>query len=356
MCGSCRNRKGQALSVSVDIEKKLGDFHLKTAFSAGDEVLSLLGASGSGKSVTLKCIAGILKPDAGCITVNGRVLYDSGQKICFSPQKRRTGYLFQNYALFPNMTVADNIRMGCKGDGGKNEEIDRIMERFRILEIAGLYPDRLSGGQQQRVALARILISKPDILLLDEPFSALDHHLRFRVEEELRAVIREFQKTVILVSHNRDEVFRLSDRVVILKNGQVDVAGSREEVFQDPKTCNAAALTGCKNISPVRILDGHHLEATDWGLKLNVEKIPEDTHFIGLRMHYIYAGDGENATECDVEEEIENPFSYTLMLRVTGSGQVKTFGWEVDKKTWEENRQTRVKIHIPQSSLHFLKR
>ena len=321
------------MSVRLDIQKKMGDFSLQVSLDAGDEVVSLIGASGSGKSVTLKCIAGILKPDRGQVIVGDRVLYDGDKKISLSPQERRVGYLFQNYAPFLHMSVAQNIRMGCRRHGMDPKRVGEFLKRFGLQDVADLHPTQISGGQQQRTALARILISEPDILLLDEPFSALDSHLRFRMEEELRSVIRTFGKTVILVSHNRDEVFRLSDRVVILDNGSVDVCGKKAEVFADPKTCNAARLTGCKNISPVRIVDEHHLMATDWGLKLSVDKIPENTKYIGIRMHYIRPGSGENEFTCEVVEEIENPFSYTLMLKPKGTGEeTKTFGWEMDKE------------------------
>ncbi|MBO4903195.1 MAG: ATP-binding cassette domain-containing protein [Lachnospiraceae bacterium] len=343
------------MSLILDIEKRAGDFHLKADLKCGDEVLALLGASGCGKSMTLRCIAGIDRPDRGRIVLNDRVLFDSEKKINVSAQKRRTGLLFQNYALFPNMTVEKNIRLGSLRDRNAETDVRKILERFHLTEVAGLYPSQLSGGQQQRTALARILLSQPDILLLDEPFSALDSHLRFRMEEEIREVIRSFQKTVILVSHNRDEVFRLSDRVAILKDGSVDRIGSREDVFRDPMTKNAAVLTGCKNVSPVEITDDKHLLATDFGMILAVPKIPEDTRYVGIRMHHIYPGDGENAFDCTVTEEIENPFSYTLMLKKTGADNVKPFGFEVGKEVWNKCRAHTVRVHIPGSSLHFLR-
>lgn len=345
------------MSLVLDIEKQLGNFHLKTAVECGNEVLSLLGASGCGKSMTLKCIAGIEKPDRGRIVVDGHVLFDSEQGINLSVQKRQVGMLFQNYALFPNMTVATNIRMGTRREGGCDEATLRsVMERFGLLEAADLYPHQISGGQQQRTALARILISKPDILLLDEPFSALDSHLRFRMEEEIRSVIRSFGKTVVLVSHNRDEVFRLSDQVAIMHNGKIDRAGKKTEVFRDPQTVNAATLTGCKNISPVKILDAHHFLATDWGLTFCVSAIPEDAGYVGIRMHFICPGEGENTFACSVTEEIENPFSYTVMLKKSDKEHVRSFGWELDKEAWKEFRKKDVIVHIPETSLHFLKK
>ena len=201
------------MSLRVNIEKRLGDFRLQVDLATGDGVLGLLGASGCGKSMTLKCIAGIERPDRGYIEVNGRVLFDSDRRIDLSPQKRRTGLLFQNYALFPNMTVYENIRCGVRRDPvGGEEKVKEIMERFSLTPLKAHYPHQLSGGQQQRVALARILVNEPQLRLLDEPFSALDSQLRFQLEEELRRTIARFGKTVLLVSHNRDEVFRLAGR------------------------------------------------------------------------------------------------------------------------------------------------
>ena len=170
------------MSLYVDIEKDLGSFCLKAKFEAGDESIALLGASGCGKSMTLKCIAGIETPDRGRIVVDDVVLFDSEKKINLTPQQRRTGLLFQNYALFPNMTVYKNICAGARRERDsqkRNRMIQSIMENFGLTELADRYPHQLSGGQQQRVALARILVSSPRILLLDEPFSALDSHLRF---------------------------------------------------------------------------------------------------------------------------------------------------------------------------------
>ena len=169
------------MSVSVNIKKKYGDFCLDVAFEGGNEVLSLLGASGCGKSLTLRCIAGIETPDEGKIIINGVTVFDSEKRIDLKPQKRRVGMLFQNYALFPNMTVEENILCGLEGLRDKKERKARCKEAVSAFQLEGLekhLTHQLSGGQQQRVALARMLVSEPEILLLDEPFSALDSHLR----------------------------------------------------------------------------------------------------------------------------------------------------------------------------------
>ena len=342
----------------MDIEKTLGDFHLKMAFEAGNETLALLGASGSGKSMTLKCIAGIEKPDRGRIVVDDVVLFDSEKHINLPPQQRHTGLLFQNYALFPNMTVLQNIRAGANREPDRKKReamVAAIMDSFGLTPLAHHLPSQLSGGQQQRTALARILVSNPNILLLDEPFSALDNHLRFRLEQEVRQLIGRFGKTVVLVSHDRDEVFRLSDSIAVVSDGSIDAVGSKSEVFHNPQTRMGAMLTGCKNISAVEILDENHIQATDWGLTLEVPEIPADTKAVGVRMHDIRPGAGKNTFRCRVVEEIENPFSYTILLQRVNSTGASPIGWELEKAVWNKLRAPEIGVCLPPEALLLLK-
>ena len=341
------------MSIYVDIEKDLGSFCLKVKFEAGDETLALLGASGCGKSMTLRCIAGIVTPDRGKIVVDGVTVFDSEKKINRTPQQRRTGFLFQNYALFPNMTVAQNIRTGAKREKNSTERqemIRTVMERFDLEPLADRYPHQLSGGQQQRVALARILVSSPRVLLLDEPFSALDSHLRFKLEQEVRKVIRQFGKTVILVSHDRDEVYRMSDSIAIMDSGRIERIGSRSDVFADPQTRKGAILTGCKNISSVERLEDGRVWAADWGMELYLPNLPREITALGLRMKTIRTGPGENSCHCRVVDVIENPFSYTIMLDAP-----VPIGWELLKQEWEAIKNTEITIHIPRESILLLR-
>ncbi|MBR6519175.1 MAG: sulfate/molybdate ABC transporter ATP-binding protein [Oscillospiraceae bacterium] len=345
------------MSIIVDIEKDLGSFFLKVNFEAGNETLALLGASGCGKSMTLKCIAGIETPDRGKIIVDGVTLFDSEKKINLSPQKRRMGLMFQNYALFPNMTVLQNIRTGAKREknSAKRESaVQDVMEKFGISDLAKRYPHQLSGGQQQRVALARILVSDPMVLLLDEPFSALDSHLRFRLEQELRSVIRSFGKTVILVSHDRDEVYRMADSIAVMNSGNIEAFGERKTVFADPKTRTSAQLTGCKNISRLEKLSNNKAFAVDWGMELSFGKPVGNAKYVGIRMHAVSIDGSENIVCCSVTEEIENPFSYTIMLKPEGVENAIPIGWETDKETWKAIRADKLTISIPQNSLLLL--
>ena len=345
------------MSIFVDIEKKLGSFFLKVKFEAGNETLALLGASGCGKSMTLKCIAGIEKPDKGRIVLDGITLFDSQKKINLSPQDRHVGLMFQHYALFPNMTVLQNIRAGAKREQNKEarkRNLQQIMERFGLAELAEHYPHQLSGGQQQRVALARILVSDPHILLLDEPFSALDSHLRFRLEQEVRNVIRGFGKTVLLVSHDRDEVYRMADRIAMMNHGIVEVCGEKNAVFAAPVTQTAAILTGCKNISAIERIGQNRIYATDWGVELSVKGIAENTRYVGIRMHDVCLGSGENEALYTVTEVIENPFSMTVMLRPMGSKTTVPIAWETTKEVWEKHQADALYMHLPMCSLLLL--
>lgn len=345
------------MALLVDIEKKLRDFSLKVSFEADREVLALLGASGCGKSMTLKCIAGIEKPDRGRIELDGVVLYDSGKRINLPPQQRKVGYLFQQYALFPNMTVTQNIRCGIRDRKRAGEVLPEIIAAMHLTGLEEAHPARLSGGQQQRVALARILVNEPQLLLLDEPFSALDSQLRFQLEEELRRTIARFGKTVLLVSHNRDEVFRLSHRIAVMDRGRVDVCGTKKDLFADPVTRTGAFLTGCQNISRAEKLPDGRIRAADWGVNLTGPREAGTAAFVGIRMHDIQpAGPGERGSNilfCRVEEEIENPFSVTIMLRC-GSDSAALLGWELDKETWARLRGENVCVRLPEEALLLL--
>ena len=224
----------------VDIRKKLGDFRLETQFEAAEGVTGILGASGCGKSMTLRCIAGIVKPDEGYIELDGRVLFDSKKNINLRPQDRHVGLLFQNYALFPNMTVRQNLMTGLKAEKtGKKEaeiRIQEMLEKFELKDLEKHKPAELSGGQQQRVALARIFLSSPRVLMLDEPFSALDGYLRWNLEQELLETLKEFGGPTLFVSHSRDEVYRICDRVCVMDQGASSPVIPVKQLFEAPES------------------------------------------------------------------------------------------------------------------------
>ena len=248
------------MSLEVRIKKSFGDYTLDVAFAAGDETLGFLGASGCGKSLTLRCIAGIETPDEGRIVVNGKVFFDSEQKINLTPQQRKTALLFQNYMLFPNLTVADNIGAGIGREVPKAEReriISEELERFGLRGFGQRYPAQLSGGQQQRVALARMLAARPGILMLDEPFSALDSHLKGVLEQNLVSLFDAFEGTILYVSHDIDESLRFCDRIAVVDAGRIVEMDRGRELVNRPQSVAGLKLSGCKNATAA-VRTGEH--------------------------------------------------------------------------------------------------
>ena len=283
--------------LKVNIQKKLKEFDLNVDFELKKGCLGILGPSGCGKSMTLKSVAGIVNPDNGVISLTTNdetVYYDSNEKINLKPQKRNVGYLFQNYALFPNMTVEENVAIGLPKDYDEKRLTDMI-KRFRLEGLEKRYPRELSGGQQQRVALARILAYSPDVILLDEPFSAMDTFLKEQLRIELSNILKDFDGFSILVTHNRDEVFQFCDELLILDKGKIIAKGTTHDVFENPKKVQVARLTGCKNISKVEIIDDYHIKSLEWGITFEVdEKISEDITNIGIRAHDFLPGEKDD--------------------------------------------------------------
>ena len=307
------------MSLEVKIEKKFEGFTLRSEFTAGNTATALLGASGCGKSMTLRCIAGIVKPDKGRIVLDGKVLFDSAQHIDLPPQQRGVGLLFQNYALFPNMTVEQNILCGLKAEKDKAARKARCAEMLHAMRLEGLAnrrPAELSGGQQQRTALARILVGQPKILMLDEPFSALDSYLREEVEGEVGSLLADFTGTALLVTHNRDEAYRLCPDMVVMDKGRVLRTGATKDVFADPGSIAAAQLTGCKNILPCTRVDGHTVRLGEGDLLLTTAlPVPERCTAVGIRAHdFIPCMPGaENALPVRVISRSENPFDWNYI-------------------------------------------
>ena len=342
------------MALSVDIEKKLGNFKLKIKFDEENETLALFGASGCGKSMTLKCIAGIEKPDRGRIVLDGKVLFDSEKHINLSPQKRNVGYLFQQYALFPNMTVEQNIACGIR-KGRDSQKVSAMIQAMHLEGMEKKHPDQLSGGQQQRTALARILIGEPDILMLDEPFSALDTHLRYQMEQEVRRVIKSFGKSVLLVSHDSYEVYRLADRIAIMKDGLVEVIGDKKDIYLNPGTTNGAVLTGYRNISAAHGISEGLVFAEDWGSEIHVNGDVEGITHIAARTESVKLGGDENTVICIVEEVISNAFSYAF--RVTPKNGLEGCEFVINTHTAhpEISEGSEVIVSVPKNDIVLLK-
>ncbi len=325
------------MSLEVSIEKVFDGFTLRSEFSAGNTATAILGASGCGKSMTLRCIAGIVRPDKGRIVLDGRTLFDSEKGIDLPPQKRGVGLLFQNYALFPNMTVEQNVLCGLKQEKNaqkRREACTEMLRAMRLENLAKRFPAELSGGQQQRTALARILVGKPGILMLDEPFSALDSYLREEVEGEVGNLLASFAGTALLVTHNRDEAYRLCPEMIVMDKGQVLRAGTTKEVFVDPRTCTAAQLTGCKNILPCTRVDAHTVRLSGWEKTLRLEAlVPEHCTAVGIRAHDFTpcAPESENALPVNAVSSSENPFDWNLICDAPDDST--RLWWKVSKPT-----------------------
>ena len=325
------------MSLEVNVTKRFDGFTLHAAFTAGDTATALLGASGCGKSMTLRCIAGIVRPDEGRIVLDGRVLFDSAQGIDLPPQQRNVGLLFQNYALFPNMTVEQNILCALKKEkdpAARRAACAEALRAMRLEELAKRLPGALSGGQQQRAALARILAAQPRILMLDEPFSALDSYLREEVEGEVGSLLAGFAGTALLVTHNRDEAYRLCREMIVMDSGEVLRAGTTKEVFADPRTRAAARLTGCKNILPCTRVGEHTVRLAGWEQPLTVAlPVPEGCCAVGIRAHDFApcAPGTPNSLPVQAVSTSENPFDWNMIFTLPG-GEARLW-WKVSKET-----------------------
>lgn len=355
------------MGLYVKIKKDFGSFLLDTEFEAQEEVLGILGESGCGKSITLRCIAGVLTPDEGRIELDGTVYFDSEKKINLKPQERHVGLLFQNYALFPNMNVVQNLRTGLRKQKLNKEQEQKalhdIMEKFYLQGLEHHRPSQLSGGQQQRVALARILLAKPRILMLDEPFAALDEFLRWKLELELEDIIKEFGGTTLFVSHNRDEIYRICDRVCVMNRGQSSEAVPIKELFAAPVSREAAYLSGCKNFSDAAVTAAGEVMALDWGITLQCDTTgKEDASSVGVRSHFIHPvlpeadGTTKNVFPCKVERVIEDVFSYILIVSTKEEARIRV---DVTKEQWQQYQKhisgNKIWIGIDEKDVMLLK-
>ena len=339
-------------SLKVNIHKELKEFDLDVEFNLKNKRLGILGPSGCGKSMTLKSIAGIVTPDKGIVSLNTgveTVYFDSDNKINLIPQKRNVGYLFQNYALFPNMTVEENVGIGLKGDD--ENRVSEMIKRFHLEGLEKRYPRQLSGGQQQRVALARILAYSPDVILLDEPFSAMDTFLKEQLRLELSNLLKCFEGFSIMVTHDRDEAFQFCDELIVLDEGKIIAKGDTHEVFENPRKVEVARLTGCKNISKVEIIDNHHIKSLDWDgvvFEVSDEVSPNITH-MGIRAHDIVPCEKGDVNAVDTTDStiLEMPFEWDITL-------ANGIWWKADKQIHNHDFQVPEYLKIDPKNIILL--
>ena len=340
------------MSLEVAIEKNVPGFRLAVEFTADGAPLGLLGPSGSGKTMALRAIAGLETPDCGRIVLHGRVLFDSEQGINVPPRARRIGLLFQNYALFPHLSAAENIAFGLRRlpDAERNRRVAEQLAAAHLDGLAERYPSTLSGGEQQRVALARALAIEPAALLLDEPFSALDTHLRSALERQLRDTLASYGGSTLFVSHNLEEAYRICEKLVVLANGNVAVQGAKEEIFRHPPTLEVARVTGCKNFSRARRISDGRVEALDWDCTIRVaQKFAKLPEHVAIRAHHVRVHaaqklnpeSSENVFPCWLAAMTETPFRVTLDLRISTPPASRAdfhLQAEVFKQEWESFR------------------
>jgi molybdate ABC transporter permease protein len=358
--------KIKGTGLAVDIEKRLGGFCLQLAFQAESESLGILGGSGSGKSMTLKCIAGVETPTCGRIVLNGRTLFDSEKGIHVPSHRRKVSLVFQHYALFPHLTVSQNIGFGLQhlDTRERQQRIHHYLEAFQLSGLGDHYPHQLSGGQQQRVALARALATEPEALLLDEPFSALDTYLRHQMEQQLIQTLANYGGCTLFVSHNLEELYRVCDRLIVMAGGKAIACDHKRTVFAHPGTLTIAQLTGCKNFSAIEVIDPHTVYAHDWQCTLYIDEpiSPAHTH-IGTRAHHFTFGnnlDQPNTFPAWVAWTSETPHRMTLYLKLhappTGSHDYHLQA-EVFKEKWQllEKQPFPWLISLPSNRLLLLK-
>ncbi len=329
----------------VEIAKDLPSFSLTAGLNADDQPLGILGASGSGKSMTLRCIAGLETPSRGRIILNERILFDSQQKINLPCRQRRIGFVFQNYALFPHMRVARNIGFGLQ-HLPKEERWERVQKYLRLMQLQGLekrYPHQLSGGQQQRVALARALAIEPEAILLDEPLSALDNYLRSQIEQLLADVFANYQGVMLFVTHKLEEAYRICEELVILDRGQVIGYGNKHNIFQHPPNFKVAQLTECKNFSRLQVIDQDTIKAIDWHCILKiVAPLNSSLEHVGIRAHhlkFVTKQETVNTFPCWLVRASETPHRMTLYLKLHSSGNHELdyhLQGEIFKEKWYE--------------------
>ena len=321
--------------LELNIKKKLNNFTLDIECKLDSNRIGILGGSGAGKSMILKMLAGIEKPDKGYIKLDDRLLFDSEKKTDIKPKDRHIGYCFQNYALFPNLTVYENIVIGLSKS--ERADADKFLEKFELTKIKDSKPNKISGGQAARVAMARILIRKPKVLLFDEAFSALDIYLRDHIQEEIAQILEDFDGSAIFVSHSRDEVYRLCDSMMVIDSGKISNLGNTKEIFKFPKTKTAAILTGCKNISDIRYISDNTIEAIDWGINFEFSKeLPKDINAIGIRAHEfvpVWEESGNNLIEFKLKSRAKLPFEDNYYLYTNGSSDIT---WLVQKDIKEK--------------------
>lgn len=353
----------KSTKLRVNIQNNLSKFTLKINFHTDKKPLGILGASGAGKSMTLRCIAGLETPDKGQIILNNQILFDGEKKINIPASQRRIGLVFQNYALFPHLRVEDNIGFGLQ-ELSKKARKNRVYYYLELLHLQGLekhYPHQLSGGQQQRVALARALAINPEILLLDEPLSALDNYLRNQIEQLLIEVLSNYQGITLFVTHKLEEAYRVCENILVISQGENIAFGSKQDIFEHPPNYTVAQLTECKNFSNIKIINSEKIIAIDWGecmLEI-IEPISPHLTYIGIRAHHLTFPEipqDKNTFPCWLVKKSETQHRVTLYLSLDINHNCQDYHLqaEVYKEKWQYLKTRSFPWYVYLSPTHLI--
>jgi len=318
--------------LTVDIKRELPGFNLDVSFVLERGAMAVLGASGAGKTMTLQCIAGLLQPNSGHIELNGKILFDSQSKINLPAQKRRVGFVFQNYALFPHLNVMENIAYGIKHLPHRQvqERVTELLELMHVSTLGQRYPSQLSAGQQQRVAIARALAPEPEILLFDEPFSALDVQLKERLELEFLALQEHYKGEMLLVTHDLSEGYKLGNKIAVFQAGSIIQCGSKQNVFFAPANRTVARLTGIRNLMKGLVTEieeqtvGVFIPAWQQTLQVRRPAVHSLTLnqpvSVGIRPEHIRleAGKAPNHLACRILQAAEGISGFSYRFQVSG--------------------------------------
>ncbi len=316
------------MTVEVAIDGRLGAFEYDIDLEAGSELLVLYGHSGAGKTITLRAIAGLSRPDRGRIAIDGRAVFEAATGVDLPPQARRTGYVVQDPTLFPHLTVEENVLIGVEDSEAARERHRQLEQVLHIGGLGARRPHELSGGQQQRVALARALVRPTDVLLLDEPFSALDEELRQGLRGELVRLQRSLGVPIVFVTHDLREAHLIADRIAVMDEGRVLQLAPREAVFSEPATRRVAELTGVRNLFEGTIEDGH-VRVEGLSLRIADGVTASGSVDVGIRSERCnlrrFDPDDELPPNCmvaNVVEDLAFGNTHTLRLMPEGAGPV----------------------------------
>ncbi|MEK7848307.1 MAG: ABC transporter ATP-binding protein [Chloroflexota bacterium] len=360
--------------LTLDFRKRIGDFRLEVSLQVGEEVMVLFGPSGAGKSSILHCLAGLMDPDEGRIAVNGEVLFEaSGGRIRrnLPPQQRRIGYVFQGYALFPHMTVTQNVAYGLRGRGDVGGRVRSVLKAMRLEDLADRYPQQLSGGQQQRVAIARAVVMEPRVLMLDEPFSALDTMVRERLQQELLLLWERWHLPILYVTHQLGDAFAMGHRIAVLNDGHIEQVGLKEDILSYPRSRAVARFTGTKNIFDARVASTNPEETLlEWEGRTIVAPpapaAPGSPVTFCIRPEQVMLVRGgeadnrkENLFQGEVVKEVSRGATISLFVRLDDGRGGRDYDLEVALPSHAYSRfrldiQKRVSVSLKKEAVHLL--